>query len=95
MSGNENQTKVITSEEHEIFAEMRKASSMPEADQNTLVEAAALQSVLMTPQARTQMIDNVEKMINDHETPLRQRAQLLRMRRGLIETHTKALGVSR
>ena len=82
-------------DEHEAFDRMRDAAAAPLATSNELVSAAVLESALYNPQSRQAVIDGVTNQINDQETSLRKRAQLLKLERELSAAHTKLLLVGR
>lgn len=81
--------------DHEAFDRMRHAAAAPLATPDELVSAAVLESALYNPQSRQAVIDGVTSQINDQETSLRKRAQLLRLERELSQVHVKLLSVGR
>jgi hypothetical protein len=86
----------MSTEDHPLIKMARQYEpDLQDAGRDQLLERMSLEMVAYNPQQRVAVIDQIEKQLLDDEGSLRERAQLLTLRRALSDTHQKMLQAKR
>lgn len=85
----------MPNDDHPILKAARNhAPDLPE-DRGALYEAAAVNSAMLQPQERVVLIEQIERELQGDEGSLRERAQLLALRRRVTDAHYRLLAAKR